>query len=647
VNLLLPAFLVGGALVGLPILLHLLRKKPTLTVPFPTLRFLGPSVLRESRKHRIRRWIVLALRCLAVLLLALAFARPFFAPPPDIEGTAVVVAVDNSFSLQTGDRWESLKNWALEQTADLGPEDQLGILLMHPSPTWLVPLSDDVTAARSALRDAAPGWSSTRYEPALRLAGEVLAAAPKRERRLVWMADEQRLGWRKPDFDTPLPPGITLVAAPVPATPERQATVTDVRLSAEGDKLVAEAKVTNHGVAATERTATLRVDGQSVQSEPITLEPLQSAQVRFLPVGDAATAHAVEVALDAADDLPADDTAYAAWEPTDGLPVVLPEIAVPTDEADFLAHAIASAHPEREETLKAVPWTSGPWPRDAVVVLRGDGVFGESSLEDFFAAGGQAWMSYDGSPAQREWLARHGITAEPTAATADRRLGTIDLSHPVMEPFTGRSLVTLLDLRFDRGWGFSEEKVIPIVRWVNGSVALGEVRLGAGRLLLAGFDLSRRGGSLVIETAFVPLVHRAFTWLHRAGRTQRAVVVGDTVDLPGIGELTPVSPAGPTVPVDGAWTADRPGIYRHAAGGESRLFSVNLEPEESDLAPWPSPQDLARLESSDPVPVRAQTAALARSSEKAEQQRQTWWWLLCLVAVLLLAETTLSNRTAL
>lgn len=640
-NFLLPAFLAGGSLIGLPLLLHFLRKKPTRTIPFPSLRFLGPTVLRQSRRHRIRRWIVLALRCLAILLLALAFARPFFAPPPDETGTAMVVAVDNSFSMQTGERWETLRQWALERTAALGADDRLGILLMHPTPTWLVPVSEDVESARAALRELVPGYHATRYQPALRLAGETLAALPNRRRTLVWMADEQRLGWNAADFRTPLPDGVELVAAAPQPAPARQAWVSDLRVTALQDRLVAEAKVaaTTDGA----RTATLRVDGRAVETRQLTLRAGQSASVRFSPMPGAAEPHGIEIALDP-DDLAADDTAYASWQPNEGLPVVLPATEVREGEADFLAHAIAAGRSEEGAALRTVPWSAGStWQPGEVLALRGEAIFQEPGLTEYLRSGGRACWFYEGGPAQKEWLGRLGVVPEQRGA--GQHLGSVDLEHPVMSPFQGRSLVTLLNLHFDRAWGFDEDTVIPIARWADGSVALGEVRIGEGTLLLAGFDLSRTGGNLVIETAFVPLVHSALSWLHRSSRSPDVLQVGDTVEIAG-GPAELILPDGTTRPVEGAWLADRPGLYRLVQKNGTRTLAANVDPAESDLTPWPASENLAQLQSDRPASRRGQRAALAVSGEKAERQRQVWWWLLGIAAVCLLTEMTLANRTA-
>src|SRR5258708_2174790 len=70
-------FLAAGLAVAVPILIHLLFRQKTRKLVIGSMRFLHEVIREHRRRRRVRQWVLLALRMLAVLLLALLFARPF------------------------------------------------------------------------------------------------------------------------------------------------------------------------------------------------------------------------------------------------------------------------------------------------------------------------------------------------------------------------------------------------------------------------------------------------------------------------------------------------------------------------------------------------------------------------------------------
>ncbi len=66
----------GGALVSVPVLIHFLMKPKPIEIDFPALRFLKEKQLVNKSRSRLRHFILLALRCLLIGLLALALAGP-------------------------------------------------------------------------------------------------------------------------------------------------------------------------------------------------------------------------------------------------------------------------------------------------------------------------------------------------------------------------------------------------------------------------------------------------------------------------------------------------------------------------------------------------------------------------------------------
>ena len=65
-----PLFLLGLAAVAAPIIVHLVRRTKAPRVEFPSLMFVRRVPQRTIRRRMIRNWLLLAMRCLAFLLLA-------------------------------------------------------------------------------------------------------------------------------------------------------------------------------------------------------------------------------------------------------------------------------------------------------------------------------------------------------------------------------------------------------------------------------------------------------------------------------------------------------------------------------------------------------------------------------------------------
>src|SRR3954468_22662026 len=76
-NLLHPwALLIGALAIGLPVLIHWLTRPRPVRLPLSTVRFVREAVQQRRARHRLRDFLTLALRTLAVLLLAWTIARP-------------------------------------------------------------------------------------------------------------------------------------------------------------------------------------------------------------------------------------------------------------------------------------------------------------------------------------------------------------------------------------------------------------------------------------------------------------------------------------------------------------------------------------------------------------------------------------------
>ena len=644
-NWLFPGFLAGALCIALPVALHFLRRKTQTVVRFPSLRFLGESALRDTRRHQLRRWLTLLLRCLAIALLAAAFARPFWPNNAARPRQAMVIALDNSMSMSAAGRWEKLRAWAGEQLAALNPGDRVALLVLQPNPTRLVPMTDNLDAVKAALENARPGFEKTRYPAAVRLAGEILAAESAREKTIVWVADEQRAGWVGMDFKLLLPPAVKFRFADVQPVPARQAAVVSVQ------KLTGE----KSGLAVVVRQFQPSVDHRQlkIKSGNVVLAEqmlaLRNGDNPFeIPCAWPTNAPGLRVELDA-DDLPADDVAWIAAGKSSVGTIWLDGVA----GSDFLAHALRSTEKLSEGAFKTEALPDTAWPADAVVVLRGTNWFGEpkvQQLDRFFDAGGALWVFADGSPEQNAWLAKHGVAVKPRRSLANEpwRLRDWDSEHPALGAFAGQSLLPLLDVEFNRGFDLAGDAVVSVANWPDGKAALAEVNLSGRRLFIAGFPMDREATDWPSHPSFVPFVHQTVRWLAAAGPGRSNWRVGDVIPLPaqnGTLRSLDAAAAPEERSVGATFRADVPGLYEFSGGGVRQVFAVNILPEESDLAPWPNVEQFAGLESKE-APAKQIARAEKSSRETSENQQRLWWWCFAMCGLVALAELALANRTS-
>ncbi|MCB1047651.1 MAG: BatA domain-containing protein [Calditrichaeota bacterium] len=171
------------AAAGIPLLIHLLNPRQRRLQPLATLRFLHAIQSTRLRRLSVKRWLLLLLRTLIVILLVLAFARPALKqgliPGAAREAVHAVLLFDNSLSTRGGDG----RNTAFEnQLKDLeallaagSADDRYSLLLLAGPAHWLTPLPVDRDALRSQLRGITPAFSGDELRPALELAVARLA----------------------------------------------------------------------------------------------------------------------------------------------------------------------------------------------------------------------------------------------------------------------------------------------------------------------------------------------------------------------------------------------------------------------------------------------------------------------------------------
>lgn len=108
-----PEILYALLLLIIPIIVHLFQLQRFVKVPFTNVAFLK-NIERQTRKSaKLKKWLVLISRLLALSCIILAFCQPYFSKSSTQQQVNVTIYLDNSFSMQAkGEQGELLKSAA-------------------------------------------------------------------------------------------------------------------------------------------------------------------------------------------------------------------------------------------------------------------------------------------------------------------------------------------------------------------------------------------------------------------------------------------------------------------------------------------------------------------------------------------------------
>jgi hypothetical protein len=661
-SLLSPWMLLGLAAIAVPIAVHLVDRTPREGAGFPSLMFLQRIDVPVRSRRRLRDRALLALRCAALALIALAFAGPYV-PGADIAPVATtqratLIALDRSYSMAYAERWDSAVAAARAALDEGGPGEPTALLLFDTG----VELVTDAAALGDLLSAARPGPRGTDLGAALEAGGRWLDTQPAAERRLVLISDLQRSGLRR-DARIAMPAGITLDVRPVDDAGGPNAAIVHVRLGPSGEapgraRLDTQLRATG-STSVEETRVTLTVDERVVEQRTVALRPGEEAHLEFevaLP-----TARAVAARLELSPDaLVADDVHHLVLAPARPVRILLvgnPRRAPASGEYLRRALELASEPPValREIGADAV---RGVDLEDFDVVVIDDIPLSEawtSSLEVHASRGGSVLV-----------IAGDGVRGTWPTDLLPGRLGrTLDDTGSALEQIPAQSegldLSGLSAARLWRRRALETGDGDHVLARAGGAALLAERELGEGRSMVLATTLAPTWSTLALEPGFVPLAHALLARLSSREPLPTSMTVGSFVDLArharsawagapiaarlaGGAPVTVETPSGAEIRVapGRALAIDEPGIHEVHAGTDTLLVATNVDARESDLAALTPAALQARLERSESPGA---TAGGADTSGGPQPRGDRWWWRVLLAGtILLLIESWLANR---
>jgi hypothetical protein len=680
-----PVFLAGLGLLSVPILIHLTQRQQSKVTAFPSLMFLRRVPFRTSNRRRIRHPLLFALRCLALILIASAFARPFLAGAPAAatgeSARDVVLLLDTSHSLNYGGLWDRALAEADAVLGGLAPGDRAALVTFADRAQERAALTEDLLAVRTALGDVAPGARGTRFDPGLQLAGRILAESERPSREVILISDFQRVGWLD-GGRTRLPEGVALTAVDLSDPDATNLAVADVAFHPERNGRVrVVARVANMGSdPAADLDVSLELDGRTISSRPAEVPPRGVASVAFEGVALPPGSTRGEVRING-DDLTGDDALRFVVAPDEGIEVLLLEgSAGRSDRSLFLERALAIGDdPMVRITRRRAAALEPGWLTNAAVVILNDANVSEGAggqaLIDWVRAGGGLIVMLGPRGAPGRWpQAVSALLGGQVGGVEDRsgrggsRLGWLDYDHVVFELFSAPRSGDFSDARFFRFQRFEPAQGTTVLaRFEDGEPALAERTEGEGRVLLWTSTLDRFWNDLALQPVYLPFVHQLVRHASAYRQPERWVSVGRVSELrallsmrglvtgatPGAGEWVLVAPDGGrqsvTVESEPVWMEfEQTGFYElRPLRSDVAMATVAVNPtlEESDLTPL-APERLIESVAGGPGTRAAATSAALDAADEETRTRELWWPLLLLAALVLVTESILANRWA-
>ena len=696
-----PFLLLGALGIALPILAHLLNKHEFKRTPWAAMQFLNRNVRVRSRQIRLRDILLLCLRCLALLLLVLALAKPAWKAGagkwfPGEPRAGVVIALDASFSMNQGEDGATRFQRALDQVkviaGNIQPGDPVSLILLGGDDRVLVRnMAFDRARFDEILGNAkvAPvGLDLDRVPKRLKeLAGDM--EAPQKE--IYFITDVQARDWRQSsdrfrESLADLRNSAKLFMVPLPGTPANLA-VTDFDLVSgvlrKGTTARYQATVSNFGTEPVSGVEVqCRVEGAQIDSKVIPLiAPGASETVSlFVPFLNAGP---TRITAEITGDLLATDNVRRVVAVVKDSVSVLCVDGSDGDAGRLLMSALlarAEGAQDEDYKVRSIPWLSLPSENlsevDVIVLADVPEITAEQAEQlsrhvregnglVWFAGSNvkaQAWNDHSASGTNPLLPAKIGQLVDcRNKAGAGSPLDPAMPDHPVCQPL--RSLPedlfseTQFFTRLEAEPSASSFAVLSLAG--SGAPILLEHSLGRGHVFQFTTSADTTWNNMALTPVFPMLMQQIVTYL--AGREfEQPRMVGDSLSLsyveqPDANDAVFDTPSGQsvTVPVREhanqfvamLQTTDEAGFYeaKVSVQAPSMPVAVNVNASESEVASLSAADLEANLKGID-ITVANSSEELAAAITTSRTGRSYWKYFMIAALILLTVESLFAYR---
>jgi len=199
-----PWMLFGALAAGIPLALHFFYRSRFRVVPWAAMEFLLASIQQTSRRLKFQELLLLVLRCVLLVLLAVALARPALRAVGIGRGESIdavlVFDVSGSMAAREGPttRLDLAKASALQVLDQLPPSSTVQIVTCADRATLLGPHSpSNLDQARNLIQAIQPTELATDLLPGVIEAAGALERGHSPNREVYLFSDMQKRGWEQ------------------------------------------------------------------------------------------------------------------------------------------------------------------------------------------------------------------------------------------------------------------------------------------------------------------------------------------------------------------------------------------------------------------------------------------------------------------
>ncbi len=654
-----PWFLAGAVAVGLPIWLHLLKKHKTTPLPFSSLMFFERRIQSSIKHRRLRYLVLLALRMALILLIALAFAQPYVrqaAAPASRTGEVTVLAIDDSLSMQAGNRLDQAKQMARRMVAGLRPGQRAQVLAFGARVQAMSEVTDDhapLNAAIDAIESSDARTSFAELARSLRS----IAQSIHLPLAVHLYSDMQQTGMPANFNDLRLNAAVRLEPHPLETKEAPNWAVENVvapRRVYDSRKSRVLATIASFGAPKATRNISLALNHRVLETKTVEVPENGRATVEFLSLEVPYGNNRGEVRIDSADALAADDVFDFSVERADPRHALFVHEAGNSRDLLYFKAALEASGQSAFELDPATPdQTANLSPaKYAFVVLSDVGAIPaafEDRLREYVRSGGSVLIALGHMSVERARVPVTGDRIEETlyAGREGERFQTaawLDRSHPSI----------LRDDRWDDVKFYQAIRVAPgdarvAARLTDQTPLLMDHQVGEGHVLVFASTFDNVANDFPLHASFVPFIQQTARYLGRLDEGPPSVLVGSFEELRDSREkgsaVEVVDPHGGRVLSLQEATQAQNIQFTSAGFCEIRrpnradeLVAVNADRHESDLTPAPA-ETLALWQNT------AQESSEGGAAAAGERKPLSlWWYVMLVVLALAVSESLLGNR---